>query len=422
MNKGVELRFTVHKILYDIYKLNKNLDSLYIKHKISDKPERDRSFIKNVSLNSMRYQFHSLKIIKKYIKKKSKINEMLLLISSITQIVFLDFKDYAVINSAVEMSKKFNIYPGFINASLRRISEDKIKLKKTNIDFSSLPVWFIKYTKNLNKNEKNVFLKNYITEPDLHIVFKNENLLLKFKEELSLTSKTSGFLKNKKKIEKIDSYWDGNWWVQDFSSFFPINKTSYNFAKKKCLDLCAAPGGKSFQILAKNNKITLNDKSDKRIKILKTNLERLKFKTKIYNSDALNIKLNEKYDFIIVDAPCTSIGTIRRNPEIFFRSNKPNFEKLTIIQEKILNKAATLLNHKGIILYMVCSFFEIETVAQIRNFLKKNSNFQLDSSCFNVNNNERKMFIKDDYMITLPSKVEKFNIDGFFSAYLKRTD
>ena len=92
----------------------------------------------------MRYQFHCEKIIIKYVSKKSKVHENILLKSAITQIVFLEFKDYAVIDSSVEIAKKLNIYHGFINACLKKISKDKNSLKNIQIDFDELPEWFKK--------------------------------------------------------------------------------------------------------------------------------------------------------------------------------------------------------------------------------------------------------------------------------------
>ena len=102
--------------------------------------------------------------------------------------------------------------------------------------------------------------------------------------------------------------------------------------------MCAAPGGKSFQLLSKNIKITLNDKSKRRIELIKENLARLNLKAKILNKDFIDLDINDKYDFIILDAPCGSIGTIRKNPEIFFKRKEPNFRNLLDLQEKMLKK------------------------------------------------------------------------------------
>ena len=105
LNKGVKIRLIIHHILYEIYKHNKTLNNQSIIKYYANQKEEDYSFINNVSLNSMRYFFHCNKIISSYIKKKPKINELILLISAITQIVYLDFKEYAVINCSVEIAK-----------------------------------------------------------------------------------------------------------------------------------------------------------------------------------------------------------------------------------------------------------------------------------------------------------------------------
>lgn len=368
----------------------------------------------------MRFHLHTSKIIKKYIKKKLRENEKIILISAITQIVFLNFKEYAVINCSVEIAKKLKIYHGLINASLKNISKDKEKLKKISIIFEDLPLWFKNETSYLTYSEKKIFLENFNKEPSLHIVFKDKEKLKNFEEELIKTSELSGFLINRKNIQDIKSFSDGNWWVQDFSSFFPLYNLNIQGKDKKFLDACASPGGKSFQLLSKNQNLLLNDKSISRIKILKSNLNRLNFITKISNKDFIQFDDSEKYDFIIIDVPCSAVGTIRKHPEIFFKTKAPSLNKLTFLQNRMLEKASNLLNVNGLILYMVCSFLKKETVDQINSFLISHSNFQLYKFDLLNQNNEYSKLIKGNYMITLPDTVLNYNIDGFFAAYLKK--
>ena len=89
-----------------------------------------------------------------------------------------------------------------------------------------------------------------------------------------------------------------------------------NLKNKKIIDLCSAPGGKAFQAISSGGYVTLNDKSKNRIIMLKKNLKRLNFNNHIINEDILNFSIKKKYDFIILDSPCSAIGTVRRNPEI----------------------------------------------------------------------------------------------------------
>ncbi len=420
MNKGIDLRLTIYNILYNIHKYNMKMDDPFLKDKKTTFNERDLAFINNVCLNSMRYKFHANKIIKKYAERKTKLRETILLHSAITQIVFLDFKDYAVIHSSVEVAKLLKMSHGFINACLRKISKNKKKLESTSINFFDLPLWFRKESENLNDFQKKDFLKNFFKEPSLHILFKEQKYLLNFKESITRTSKTSGFLNNRKKVEDISSYKKGHWWIQDYSSSFALNNIDESLINKSCLDMCAAPGGKSFQILSRGKKLVLNDNSIKRLEKLKENLRRLNLKAKILNQDFRNLKNDYKYDFIILDAPCSSVGTIRKNPEIFYKNKEPNFNNLLKIQKLMLQKAASILNNNGIILYMVCSFLKIETLDQIDFFLKQNKNFFLYN--FNVDNKNifTKNLINNNLMITVPTKIGEHGIDGYFSAYLKK--
>ena len=420
MIKGEKIRLDIHNILYSIYKFNKTLNNLEIKKIINRNTKRDIALLNNVTLNSMRFQFHVSKIIKKYIKKNLRHHEQILLISAITQIVFLDFKDYAVINCSVEIAKKLNIYHGLINASLKKISKNKKDLKKINIEFTDLPLWFRNQTKNLNTNQKKKFLNNFKKEPDLHIVFKDPKLLLNFEEDLIRTTDISGFLTIKKDIKYIKSFTQGNFWIQDFSSFFPLHNLPIKDNNKDFLDACAAPGGKSFQLLSKQLRTTLNDKSSDRIDIMKSNLDRMNFNTQILNEDFLNFREDIKYDCIIIDAPCSSVGTIRKNPEIFFKKKMPDFKKLNKIQISMLKKASILLNINGFILYMVCSFLKNETEDLINNFLYHNKNFQLFKFNLKENNAEYSRLIKRNCMNTLPDTIKELSIDGYFAAYLKK--
>ena len=418
--KGVKIRFEIHIILFSVFKFDKTLNNPSIKKQIDKNKTEDISFLYNVVLNSMRFHLHCLKIINKYIKKRLRDQEKILLISAITQIVFLNFKEYAVINCSVEIAKKLKIYPGFINAVLNKIAKNKKALKEIKIKFNDLPNWLQEKTTSLSKYEKNKFIDYFCKEPDIHIVFKDEGKLNDFEEDLIKTSKISGFLLDKRDFRIKKSFLNGNWWVQDFSSFFPL----YNFKAKnknmKFLDACAAPGGKSFQLLSNNYNIVLNDKSKKRIKSLKENLNRLNLNAKILNKDFFKFDKKEKYDVIIIDAPCSAIGTIRRNPEIIFKNKGPDFNELISLQKTMLEKASILLNKYGFIIYMTCSFLKIETTDQIDEFLEKNRNFSLSKFELREDNSQYSKLIKNNLMITIPNMILNSNIDGYFAAYLKK--
>ena len=421
MQKGIKTRLIIYEILKELKITSFSYDDILAKKiKNHDLSQKDKNMIHSIVLNSMRFHMHIYKIIKLFAKKNITEKQFLLLLGAITQIIYLDFKEYAVVNSTVEVAKdkSISIYPGFINAILKKIIVNKDSLKKTLITFSDLPKWLYPQIDNWNLNKKKLFIETITKVPDLHIVFKNNQLLKEFNIESINTSTKSLAVKNSKLIRDLPNYEKGDWWVQDFVSMLPVYLTK-NIKNKKVLDMCAAPGGKSFQTLSLNAQTTIVDISLKRSKILEINLNRLKYEKDVKVINALKIDTTIQYDYVLIDAPCSSVGTVRRNPEILYRKKEPNFIDLIDIQSKLLEKAKSLINKNGIIIYMVCSFLNAETNSQINLFLKNNKNFKID--CFNSNDsNIKNLLDKDGCINCIPSKTKGVLHDGFFAARLKK--
>ena len=424
MRKSTKIRFIVFEILVDLFKSSKHFDVLFEK-KIKDYKldYKEKSFINNVCLNTMRYSIHTKKILNGYVKKKLKISQYILLSSAITQIVFLNIKPYAVVNETVEVSKKIKLYSSFINAVLNKIVNDLKNLKQNiKIKKEDLPKWLQnEINKNLNIDLQ-IFLDSYFFEPNLHLVFKSKKFVKDFKEEYDHTSEKSLFLKSQKNVKEISNFNKGHWWIQNFSSMMPLI-LSNNLKNKSILDLCAAPGGKAFQILSENKNIILNDKNIHRIKILKENLSRLNYSPQIRNVNALNFPISKKFDIVILDSPCSAIGTLRTNPEILFRKEAPDLKLLSEKQTKLIEKASLLLKPKGMICYMVCSFLFSETIQPYKKFLEKNKNFSILGYNYKFNKIKINRFIsKEGYFLTAPTLYKNYKIDGFFAIQLIKND
>ncbi len=426
MLKGVQTRRSIHIILRAL-KNNKDvfeniLNKQIIKYKYSSK---DINLIQAVVLESIRYNNQVKTIITKYSRKKINEDSYILLLSAVTQLLYLNFKQYAVVNSSVELAKNLQTSSGFINAILKKIIQNKEKLINTKIDKNKLPNWFLKEFTTLNKNRQATIIKSINEKPNLHIVFKSNFFLKKFisekKYDFTVTSKNSLIIDKFSKVENISRYNEGEWWIQDYSAMLPIY-LSKNLKNKKIIDFCSAPGGKTFQSLANNNKVLIVEKDKKRADVLRSNLNRLKFNVPIKVEDVLNLNEQISYDVILLDAPCTSVGTIRKNPEILFRKTNVNLYKYTENQMELLNKAAKLIKNKGEIIYMVCSFFEKETTKQIKKFLTLNKNFTIIK--FEKDRNENEGLIDENGFINIVPCTLKNNIriDGFFAAKLKRND
>ena len=415
MRKSVKVRLIIFNILNEIHYKNKNFDEgfLYLTQNLQ-LINQDKSMIYNVVLNSIRNNLFVNEILNSFLQKKTSLKIKILLLCAITQIIYLDFKDYAVTNDTVEVAKIKKLNPGLINSLLKNIIKNKEQINKKKFNRSSVPLWFIKAIKKSRLNLQEI-IENISEEPSLHLVFKNNNLIEAFKEEYDKTTDLSAFLKNRKQVKDLEDYEKGHWWVQDLSSMLPLH-LSPEIKSKKVLDMCAAPGGKAFQAISLNNNVTLNDISLKRIKILSTNLKRLNFNNKIKNYNALSIPEDETFDVIILDSPCSGVGTLRRNPEILFKKKPPDINFLTKVQKSLINKASKLLNKNGIIIYMVCSFFYDETKNIKNNFLNENKNFSQYKFSLGSNNKFEKFLDNDGDIFCIPSKYNNYMVDGFYSV------
>ncbi len=426
MQKGLATRYAIYEILKILKNHPISFEQAYFKKIENNKFSiSDYKMIQNVVLNSMRYHLLINIIIKKYTNNiKFSHNVYFLLLSAITQLLILDFKNFAVVNSTVELSKdkRIKTSPNFVNGLLRTIIRNKRNILKYKINFDQLPSWFIKNTFSWNTKQKTNFLQTICEEPNMHLVYKNKKYLQKIKLPIIKTTSFSAVLKESLPIKKIPGFKEGLWWIQDFATMLPLY-LNRNIKNKLTADLCAAPGGKTFQLLTYGANVLAFEKNKLRVKLMQENLKRLKLNCKIEMQDVLKIKEKNKFDLIILDAPCSSIGTIRRHPEIFFRNTEPNFKKIISLQKKLLEKAVKILNTNGILIYMVCSFLSNEGQDQIINFLKQNKNFNLMKFSRESKIIGKSFIDKKGFYFVLPSKLENgILVDGFFAAKLVKND
>lgn len=421
MKKSVKIRKIIFEILYAIHQNSINFEEGFAFYGSSlSINEQEKSMIYNVVLNSIRNKFFINGILNSFLKKKTSNKIKILLISAITQIFYLDFKNYAVTFDTVEVAKIKKLNPALINALLKNLIVNSKAIDKHKLDYSSIPEWFINKCNETKVDVKKI-LHNVSNEPSLHLVFKNEIFLNNFKEEHIKTTANSAFILENKKIKNIENYQNGNWWVQDFASMLPIYLSS-ELKNKKILDMCSAPGGKAFQALSVDGDLVLNDINPKRLKILNKNLERLNFNCKLTNIDVLKMKEEQIFDVVILDSPCSGIGTLRRNPEILFKKKPPEIKNLINLQKNLIDKAAKFLKKQGVLIYMVCSFFYEETKAIKEQFLKNNKNFSHHNFCLDQNSEYRKFIDEDGDFYCIPSSFKNKMIDGFYAVKFIKND
>lgn len=168
---------------------------------------------------------------------------------------------------------------------------------------------------------------------------------------------------------------DGAFWVQDTAAALPA-KVLGDVADQRVLDLCAAPGGKTMQLCAAGARVTALDVSEARLKRLHDNLDRTGLTADVICADAFTWD-GGPFDAILLDAPCSATGTIRRHPELPYIRSAKEVEELTRLQMRLIDRALTWLSPNGRMVYCTCSLLPNEGENQIKAALKRHEDLQI---------------------------------------------
>jgi 16S rRNA (cytosine967-C5)-methyltransferase len=339
----------------------------------------------------------------------------------VSQIIFTRTENYAAVNTTVDFFYgKLKKWRGLANAILRKIIREEIYKNKKYDAMLNIPEWIYKIWKNQfgEIKTKNI-IKEVLKEPYLDIRIKKDYVFWKKKiggEELMNSTLR---LQKTGDVKKIKGYKEGAWWVQNIAAQIPVMLCNV-LKNEEVLDLCSAPGGKTAQLLNKGAKVISLDISEKKNKKLLVNMIRLKLEKNlsIITADLLKWDEKKKYNKILLDVPCSATGTIRKNPDVLWNKTKEDIIKLSKVQKKLLNKAISLLNEKGILIYCSCSLQYDEGEKVIDYFIKKNKVKLLP-----IKHEELKLFPKEiinkGLIRTLPYMYNNASgLDGFFIARL----
>jgi 16S rRNA (cytosine967-C5)-methyltransferase len=355
------------------------------------------------------------------------------------QILFLDkIPDFAAVNEAVEFVKKFQGEKpaGLTNAILRNIirKKDAINYPDKDEDYGAFlsvyyshPFWLVK---RWIKRYGNDFTENLIVENNKKptLTLRVNNLVTSINElENLLKSVDLGFsggkflpnflqLHNLTNIAEWEYFKKGYFSLQDESTGLPCILLDVE-PGMKVLDFCAAPGGKTgyiAEIMNNRGDLVAVDKFESRLKILESNLARLKINNvRSVVSDAFDFD-EKDFDRIIIDAPCSGFGTLTKKPDIKWKKDLGDIRKIANLQFKLLVKASELLSPNGYLVYSTCTIEPEENYSIIKEFLLKNPNFSLVNAQHYVN---KSLVDQNGCIQTYPNV---HGIDGSFAAKLKK--
>jgi 16S rRNA (cytosine967-C5)-methyltransferase len=417
-------------VLKDRHPFDEAFDQIGAEERFKKLEPRDRAFAYAIVLTVLRRAGQLRAMIANFIekrlpKKRGNLDEILL--SAAAQLVFLKTPPHAVINLAVFQVQKdpqARRLSGLANAVLRRISEQTETLLATQDEARlNTPDWFWQRWKDAyGEHETYRLTAQHLVEPPLDLTVKSDAEGWAARLGGIVLPTGSVRVVAKGRIEELAGYNDGEWWVQDVAASLPARLLG-DVRGKVVADLCAAPGGKTAQLAHAGAKVWAVDISDKRLNRLRTNLARLKLDAEIVTADCLRWTPPEPLDAILLDAPCSSTGTIRRNPDIPHLKNLLDVGELADLQRKMLWHALDILKPGGMLVYCTCSLEPIEGPIQIANAL----NERTDAALAPVRAEEmanRTDWIDDmGALRTLPhylqfSEPDLSGMDGFYIARL----
>ena len=377
-------------------------------------------------------QFHLQKYIKKPLKENQNIIKANLIIGA-TQILYMRVPQYAAVNASVELAKIHSPHHvKFVNAILRQLTRDFKVENIQNLDpLINIPKKIItRWKKYINNNDLQKIAKQLLViPPALDIALSGQENIDVWCKNLKgdIIGKNNIRLKdNYGKIDNLFGYDQGAWWIQDIAAQLP-SKILLSSVKPNAyvIDMCAAPGGKTAQLLTNGLDVVSIESNLNRAQLLKKNLKRLNLKTELIIQDANKYKPQKLADAVLIDAPCSSTGTVRKNPDILWRlSAKKNgfLNTLIPLQKSLLHSAAMMIKPKGVLIYSVCSLEKEEGEDQIIDFISKHSNFKISP----INKSEiditHESVTEEGFIRTFPYFSEELGgMDGFFIARLEKT-
>jgi 16S rRNA (cytosine967-C5)-methyltransferase len=278
------------------------------------------------------------------------------------QILWMDVPDHAAVDLSVRLvqsDRRAAKYSGLVNAVLRRCAReghpliDEVKSQTLDVPPWLMARWISHYGEAIARDIA-VAISH---EPSLDITVKADaaQWATRLHGETLPTGTVRTLLQGS--VTMLPGFTEGQWWVQDAAAALPARLFG-DVAGKSIADLCAAPGGKTAQLALAGADVTAVDRSPGRMVRLRDNLARLALEAETVVTDAAEwpgAKSGEGFDGVLVDAPCSSTGTIRRHPDVAWLRQETDITALTALQKRLLQKAVTLLKPGGTLVYCTCS-------------------------------------------------------------------
>src|SRR5262249_30416728 len=328
---------------------------------LSALPERDRALTRALVATVLRRLGTLRHLLGRFLERGPPADvppvETVLLLGA-AQILLLDVPDHAAVDLSVRLARgarRAARYAGLVNAVLRRIAEHgRDRLKGVDTVVLDTPPWLMaRWTRAYGAETARAVAQANGHEPALDLTVKQDPAA--WASTLGGRVLPSGSVRAivHGPVAQLPGYAEGAWWVQDVAAALPARLLG-DVRGKTVADLCAAPGGKTAQLAAAGARVTAVDRSEGRLARLRQNLARLSLTAETVIANAADWQAGP-FDAVLLDAPCSSTGTIRRHPDIPWLKRESDLAALAELQRRLIARAVELTKPGGVLVYCTCS-------------------------------------------------------------------
>jgi 16S rRNA (cytosine967-C5)-methyltransferase len=429
---GFAARRIAAEIVSGVLRRKRPLDEMLEASGLGMLPERDRALVRSIvaavlrRLGTLRHLLAAQ--LERGVPREAPQLEPVLLVGA-AQILFLEVPDHAAVDLSVQLTQADHgaaRYAGLVNAVLRRLAEHgKNRLAELDTVMLDTPEWLMRrWVVHYGESTARAIAAAHTREPALDLSVKSDPQDWATRLNGRVLPTGTVRLIPSGPISQLAGFNDGGWWVQDAAAALPARLLG-DVRGKSVADLCAAPGGKTAQLAAAGAQVTAVDRSPARLARLRQNLGRLQLSAEIVEADAA-VWQGGPFDAVLLDAPCSSTGTIRRHPDIPWLKSETDLAKLATLQARLLGHAATLLKPGGgVLLYCTCSLEPEEGEQQVEPLLAAHPDLRRSPIRADEVAGHAELLSANGELRTLPcqwpdDEPRLAGLDGFYAARIVR--
>ncbi len=420
----MQARAAALQILSDVLRRRKPLDAAPEASAALD--PRDAGCARAIARETLRRLGQLEDLIRQFVPKPPARNRAgpvpEILLAGACELVFLDVPPHAAVDGANRLAQadhKAVHFKPLINAVLRRISrEGKTVAAAQDAAALNVPDWlFARWIDTYGEETARAIAEAHHGVPPLDLVVKGAAVVDGAEPLFGPVWR----LKDPVRVDTMAGYAEGEWWVQDAAAALP--PLLFGDVKgARVIDLCAAPGGKTAELATAGALVTAVEREPARMEQLQANLARLKLTATCVVGDARDWRPDEPAPFVLLDAPCSATGTIRRHPELPWIKSASDVTLCSQVAGELLDAAAQMTAPGGILVFATCSLEREEGPEQIEAFFARNQDFsRIALTADDVFGHSEFIDAVGD-LRTLPCHLkERGGIDGFYAARMKRS-